>query len=175
MRLSSPCSRRNVMFIAIALNVDASRFMPAMPGITMSRSLAGVSEPMISRKTIGSTKLKNAAVGLRQNCLRSRRNCRQPRTAASDMDRLLRFGGQLEVDVLEAGARDGQLAHGAAAGERVGGQLVQQVGGVVDLALLQLAVLAAPGHPHPLGGADAELAGRSDREDPAVLDDRHAV
>src|SRR4051794_30498759 len=143
MRLSSPCSRRNVMFIAIALNVDASRFMPAMPGITMSRSLAGVSEPMISRKTIGSMKPKNAAVGLRQNCLRSRRNWRQPSATASDTDDLL-LRGELEVDVLEARPRHGQLAHRAAAGERLGGQLVQERRRIVDLALVQLAVLAAP-------------------------------
>src|SRR3954454_6943398 len=139
MRLSNPCSRRNVMFIAIALNVDASRFMPAMPGITMSRSLAGVSEPMISRKTIGSRKPKNAAVGLRQNCLRSRRNCRQPKATASDTDGLLcLFGRELEIDVLEARPHDRQLAYRAAARQRLGGQLVQQLRGIVDLALVQL-------------------------------------
>src|SRR4051812_16049671 len=142
MRLSSPCSRRNVMFIAIALNVEAMTFMPAIPGITMSRSLAGVIDPMISRNTIGSRKPKNAAVGLRQNCRRSRRNCRQPR-ASSDTDRILRrlVGRQFEVDVLEARPHDRQLADRAATGQRLGGQLVQQLGGVVDLALVQLAVL----------------------------------
>src|SRR5262245_38383831 len=124
MRLSSPCSRRNVMFIAMALNVDAMTFMPAMPGMMMSRSLAGVSEPMISRNTTGSRNPKNAAVGLRQNCLRSSLNWRQPRATASDTDRLLRLvGGQLEVDVLEARPHNRQVAHGLAARERLGRQV----------------------------------------------------
>src|SRR5436190_1700090 len=134
------------MFMAIALNVEAITFMPAMPGITMSRSLAGVSDPMISRKTTGSMNPKNAAVGFRQNCLRSRRNWFQPRATTSDTDRLLLLGGQLEVDVLEARPHDGQLAHRGPAGERLGRQLVQQLRRVVDLALVQLAVLAAPRH-----------------------------
>src|SRR6478609_11408976 len=134
------------MFIAIALNVDAITFMPAMPGITMSRSLAGVSDPMISRKTIGSMNPKNAAVGLRQNCLRSSRNWRQPSATASDTDRLLfrLLGRELEVDVLEARPHDRQLAHGAAARQRLGREVVQQLGRIVDLAHVQLAVLAAP-------------------------------
>ena len=52
---------------------------------------------------------------------------------------------------------------------------MQQLRRVVDLALVQLAVLVAPRHAHALRGADAQLAGRPDREDAAVLDDRHAV
>src|SRR6478609_8249532 len=127
------------MFIAIALNVYAITFMPAMPGITMSRSLAGVSDPMISRKTIGSMNPKNAAVGLRQNCLRSRRNCRQPSATASDTDRLLLLlGRELEVDVLEARPHDSQLPDRRSARQRLGRQIVQQLRGVVDLAFVQL-------------------------------------
>src|SRR3954451_14451804 len=157
MRLSSPCSRRKVMFIAIALNVDAITFMPAMPGMMMSRSLAGVSEPMISRKTTGNRKPKNAAVGLRQNCWRSSRNWRQPMAIASDTDRLLLLvGGQLEVDVLEARPHDGQVAHWLPARESLGRQVVHQLRRVVDLSLVQLAVLAAPRHAHALRGADAQ-------------------
>src|SRR5690349_5484858 len=176
MRLRRPCSRRKVMFIAIALNVDAITFMPAMPGITMSRSLAGVSDPTISRKTIGSMNPKNAAVGLRQNCLRSRRNWRQPMATASDTDDLLRLvRRQLEVDVLEARPHDGQVADRGTARQRLRRQFVDQLRRVVDLALVQLAVLAAPRHPHALRGADAELGRGPDRQDPPVLDDRDAV
>src|SRR5689334_3843653 len=120
--------------MARALNDDAMTFIPAIPGTTMSRLSCGVIAPMISRKTSGSRKLKNAAVGLRQNWRRSSRNWRQPRATASDTGRLP-VGGQLEVDVLERRPGDGQVAHGAAAGERLGRQLVQQRRRVVDLAL----------------------------------------
>src|SRR5437868_2343728 len=121
-----------------ALNVEAITFIPAIPGTTMSRWAWSVSAPMISRKTSGSTKPKNAAVGLRQNCLRSRRNWRQPKVNASDTDRLLGFlGGQLEIDVLEARARDSELPQRASARQRLRRQVVQQLRRIVDLALLQ--------------------------------------
>src|SRR3954470_16353266 len=134
--------------MASAVNVEAITFIPAIPGTTMSRLSCGVIDPMISRKTIGRKKLKKAAVGLRQNCLRSRRNWRQPRVRASDTDGLL--GGQLEVDVLERRAGDGEVAHGAAAGEGLAGQLVPEPRRVVDLALVQLAVFVAPADVDPL-------------------------
>ena len=118
--------------------------------------------PAPARITSGSTKLKNAALGLRQNMRRSRRYWRQERTSVSLTVRSPRGGapggiagrvrhgrldirGQLQVDVLERGPPDGQLLQPLAARERLGGQLVQQRGGVVGLALDELPVGAAVG------------------------------
>src|SRR5687768_8959700 len=87
--------------------------------------------PMRNKNSSGRTKLKKAADGLRQNILRSRRYWCQARAAASGTDGHLlrgddvgRVGGQLQVDVLERGAHDGQLGDGGAAGDGGGGQLV---------------------------------------------------
>ena len=73
------------MFMASALNVVAMTLMPAMPGTITSRSSWSPPKiaPNSARKSSGSTKLKNAAVGLRQNIRRSRRYWRQARAAAS--------------------------------------------------------------------------------------------
>ena len=63
------------MFIARALNVVAMTLMPAMPGTITSR-FAWLPEkiaPNSARNSSGRKKLKNAAVGLRQNILRSSR------------------------------------------------------------------------------------------------------
>ena len=76
-----PCSRRNVRLKAIALNVVAITLIPAMPGITMSSSSGSLAntDATSSSSVSGSTNEKNAALGLRQNSLRSRRNCSQAR------------------------------------------------------------------------------------------------
>src|SRR3954468_21019036 len=121
MRLSTPDSRRNVRLKASAENVVDSTAMPAMPGTMTSRSswLPEKIAPKKARKSSGSRKLKNAALGLRQNSLRSRRNCLQVR-ATSDL-----IGGQLQVDVLQRRARDLEGLERLAACERRAGQLVQ--------------------------------------------------
>src|SRR5919109_1646201 len=140
MRFSTPCSRRNVMFIASALNVVDMIAMPAMPG-TMTSRLAW-SPPKIApnraRNSSGRKKLKNAADGLRQNIRRSRRYWCQARTAVSATGgRLLGLGGglaplgdrlgrQLEVDVLERRPRDGEVAQPVAPRERGARELVQE-------------------------------------------------
>src|ERR687888_180559 len=116
MRLSTPCSRRNVMFIASALNVVDMIAMPAMPGTMTSR--LSWSPPKIApnsaRNSSGRKKLKNAADGLRQNIRRSMRYWCQARTADSATGgRLLglrgSLGRQLEVDVLEGRPRHGEV------------------------------------------------------------------
>src|SRR6476661_50248 len=140
MRLSTPCSRRNVRFMARALNVVDMMDMPAMPGTMTSRSFCEPLKiaPNSARNSSGSRKLKNAALGLRQNIRRSRRYWCQARVRASGMGvGGLGLGGQLEVDVLQRRARDAQVAQRLAAGQRRARELVQQRGGVVGLAGLQ--------------------------------------
>src|SRR4051794_8908459 len=162
MRLSTPCSRRKVMFIASALKVVAMTLMPAMPGTITSRSfwLPLKIAPKSARNSSGRKKLKNAAVGLRQNILRSRRYCCQARVAPSGIDGLrLLLGGELEVDVLERRPRDREIAQLLAAGQRRAGQLVQQRGRILGLAFLDLVLLVAP-RDAVARGAGAELAGR---------------
>src|SRR3954466_5824995 len=153
MRFSTPCSRRNVMFIARALNVVDITLMPAIPGTMTSRLswLPPKIAPNSARNRSGKKKLKNAADGLRQNIRRSRRYWCQARTAESGTrGRLLRlglrFGRQLEVDVLERRPGHGQVAQPLAAGERRARELVQQRGRVLGLARGDLAGLVAPGH-----------------------------
>src|SRR5690242_4791157 len=114
MRLSTPCSRRNVMFIASALNVVDITLIPAMPGTITSRFfwLPPKIAPNSARNSSGRKKLKNAADGLRQNIRRSRRYWCQLSVASLTGRRLLSLGerlgslghglgGQLEIDVLE--------------------------------------------------------------------------
>src|ERR1700726_3196294 len=125
-RLSTPDSRRKVMLYASAMNVADMTLMPAMPGTITLRScwLFENAAPKIASSNSGSRKLKNAALGLRQNSLRSSRYWRQSRTVASAMPhrpgagadvargdrlRLDQLGGQLEIDVLETRPRDAQL------------------------------------------------------------------
>src|SRR5919202_4819286 len=102
MRFSTPCSRRNVMLKARALKVVAITLMPAIPGMITARSrgLEENTNPKTARKSSGSTKLKKAADGLRQNIRRSSRYWRQVSAVSSAI------GGQLQVDLLERGARD---------------------------------------------------------------------
>src|SRR4051794_11125332 len=165
------------MFMARALNVVAMIDNPAMPGTITSRFAWSPEKiaPNSARKSSGRPKLKNAAVGLRQNIRRSSRYWCQV-SASSDMQRLAgRLGGQLEVDVLQRRTGDRQLAHGLAASQRRGRQLVHEPRRVVDLPRLQLALLVAPRHARPRRRARAELRGGADGEDAPVLDDRHAV
>src|SRR5919206_2416496 len=109
MRLSTPCSRRNVRFMARALNVVDMTLSPAMPG-TMTFSVFWSPEkiaPNSARNSSGSAKLKKAALGLRQNIRRSRRYCRQVRASASGTDGLLALlGGELEGNLPQRRARD---------------------------------------------------------------------
>src|SRR5919205_4201481 len=102
MRFNTPCSRRNVMLNASAVNVVDITLIPAMPGTITFRScwLPCRIAPKKARNSNGSRKLKNAALGLRQNSRRSSRYCRQVR-ARSDL-----IGGQLQVDLLQRRARD---------------------------------------------------------------------
>src|SRR4051812_2426755 len=133
MRLRTPCSRRNVRFIASALNVVDITLMAAMPGTITSRLLwlPPKIAPNRARKRSGRKKLKNAADGLRQNIRRSRRYWCQARTAESATGgRFLGLRGglgrQLQVDVLERGARHREVAQRVAAGERRARELVQE-------------------------------------------------
>src|SRR5438270_12679055 len=96
--------------------------MPAIPGTMMFRSfwLPLAIEPKSARKISGNRKLKNAALGLRQNIRRSSRYWRQA-IASSDI------GRQLQVDLLQRGPRDVQVLEALAAGQRLSGELVQQL------------------------------------------------
>src|SRR6476646_8366834 len=96
--------------------------IPAIDGTSLSRScwLPLRIAPPPARNSSGSTKLKNAALGLRQTIRRSRRYWRQPSTTASGI------GGQLQVDVLERRATDAQLLQPLAARERGSRQLGEQ-------------------------------------------------
>src|SRR3954452_15993485 len=183
MRFSTPCSRRNVMFIASALNVVDITLMPAIPGTMTSRLswLPPKIAPNSARNRSGRKKLKNAADGLRQNIRRSRRYWCQASTAASGTGRRLLglglglgLGGQLEVDVLERRARHGQVAQRRAAGERRARELVEQRRRVFGLARHDLAALVAPRHA-VARGAGAERRRRSLGDEPPLLDDRDAV
>src|SRR3954454_19520456 len=178
MRLRTPCSRRKTRFMASALKVVDMTARPAMPGSMTSRSdwLELKIAPNSARNSSVRAKLKNAADGLRQNRRRSRRYWRQARPTASATGalRLLGVGGQLEVDVLERGPRDGEVAQRRPAGQGAARELVQQRGGVRDLALLEQPPLVAPGdavarRPGAERGRGAHL------EDAPLLDDRHAV
>src|SRR3954452_22269912 len=153
MRLSTPDSRRNVRLKASAENVVDSTAIPAMPGTMTSRSfwLPEKIAPKKARNSSGSRKLKNAALGLRQKSLRSRRYCLHV-SATSDL-----IGGQLQVDVLERRARDLELLERLAARERLAGQLVQRAGRVVGDDLGEPPGGVAVGDPHAPHGVDAEL------------------
>src|SRR3954447_7737707 len=135
MRLRTPDSRRKVRLKASALNVVDRTAMPAIPGTITLRSswLPEKIAPKKTRKSSGSRKLKNAALGLRQKSLRSRRYCLHV-SAMSDL-----IGGQLQVDVLQRRARDLEFVERLAARERLAGQLVQRARRVVGDQLDDLA------------------------------------
>src|SRR3954469_17435675 len=143
MRFSTPVSRRNVRLNASAENVVESTAMPAMPGTMTLRSswFPCSSAPKNPRNSSGSRKLKNAAEGLRQNSRRSSRYWRQVSAAAPGLAPLLMgVRRQLEVDLLQRGARDLQVGQALAATQRLAGELVQQHGRVVGDVLVQVAV-----------------------------------
>src|SRR4029077_8149119 len=130
--------------------------MTAMPAIAGTRRLSWCwlplsAAPAPARISSGNRKLKNAALGLRQNMRRSRRYWRQLRAIASGIG-----GSQLEVDVLERRASHGQLLEALAARERFGGELVEERGRVGGVALLEIARGGAVVDP-VVGRADAEL------------------
>src|SRR3954470_18395334 len=186
-RFSTPCSRRNVMFIASALKVVDMTLIPAMPGTITFRFfwLPPKIAPKSARNSSGRKKLKNAADGLRQNIRRSRRYWCQLSVASLTGGRLLCLGGrlgplghrlrgQLEVDVLQRRTGHRQVLEPLAARGRRARELVQQRGRVVGLARREVAGLVAPRHPIA-GGAGAERRGRPLGDDPPLLDDRDAV
>src|SRR5437588_2708124 len=106
------------MLNARAVNVVDITAMPAMPGTITFRAcwLPWRIAPKNARNSSGSRKLKNAALGLRQNSRRSSRYCRHASATPSATDDRLRgllgcagrLRGQLEVDVLERRARHGE-------------------------------------------------------------------
>src|SRR5436190_4910149 len=172
MRFRTPDSRRNVRLKASAENVVDSTAMPAIPG-TMTLRLSWLSlkiAPKKARKSSGSRKLKNAALGLRQNSRRSSRYWRQVSATASGL-----ISRQLQVDLLQRRARDLEVLQALAARQRLGGQLVQQCRGVVGDVLDELPARIAVGDAHAPRRVGAQLARRALGEDVAALDDRHAV
>src|SRR4051794_13757561 len=175
MRLSTPCSRRKTRLCASALKVVDMTASPAMPGTITSRSdwLPLKIAPKSARNSSGRKKLKNAAVGLRQNSRRSRRYWRQASCIVSATGTAL-LGRELEIDVLERRPRDRQVAQRLAARERRARELVQQRGRVARLALVQDAVLVAPGDA-VARRPRAQRRGRPHLGDPTLFDDRHAV
>src|SRR3954466_6730980 len=154
-----------------ATNVPDMTDIPAMPGTrTLSSSWSPwKSRPKKARKSSGRPRLKNAALGLRQNRRRSRRYwCHS--SATSDMTglRLLDVGGELGLDVLQRGSADLQVLELLAAGQRVGGQAREQARGIVGHMLDLLAQRVAVGHAHAGAMADPELAWRAFGEDRAA-------
>src|SRR5260370_6017412 len=105
--------------------------MPAIAGISRFSScwLPCRIAPPPPRNSSGNRKLKNAALGLRQNMRRSSRYWRHASTSVS------LIGGQLQGGVLERRARDAELRQPLAARERLGGERAQQCRRIVGLAL----------------------------------------
>src|SRR5205807_8595740 len=99
------------MLNASAVNVVDITLIPAIPGTITFRScwLPCRIAPKNARNSSGSRKLKNAALGLRQNSLRSSRYWRQASSATSaTIGGLLLARGQVQIHVLERRARDAQ-------------------------------------------------------------------
>src|SRR2546423_5761023 len=171
MRLSTSVSRSCVMLKASAVKVVERMLIPAMPGTMMFSVFWSLdaSPPTSASRISGSRKLKKAAEGLRQNIRRSSRYWRQVRAMA------LSIAGQLQVDVLQRGPRDRQVAQALPALQGGARELVQQRRGVVGLALLDQSAAVAPGDAVARRVARTQLAGSPVGEDPSVLDDRHPV
>src|SRR3954453_5414676 len=144
--------------------------MPAIPGtMTSSEAWSPLEiDPNSARKISGNRKLKNAALGLRQNIRRSRRYCRHA-SPRSDI------GRQLQVDLLQRRPRDLDLVELLAARERLAGELVKDARRIVGDDLGQLSGGVEIRAPPPPRRVDPELARRADREDAPALDDRHAI
>src|ERR1700760_2474377 len=184
MRLSTPRSRRNTMLDDSAVNVADIPAMPAIDGTSLLRSLWLPLRmmPPATRNSSGSRKLKKAALGLRQNRRRSSRNSPQASETGDGapsltIGRLLgRVGRQLQVDVLEGRPRHAEPLQTSSLGERGPGQLVQQRGRIVGLALDEAAVAVSVADPVRRGAVvGAELLRFALDDDPPVLDDRHPV
>ena len=149
--------------------------MPAIAGTSRFRSCwfpCRIAPPP-TRNSSGSTKLKNAALGLRQNML--------------PLQSVLPPSERQGVSVIEAvssrytsssvGRPTLSSSSCSPLAERLAGELVQQPRRVLGLALDQLAVAIAVGDPilRGAGRVGSEFARRPDREHAPVLDDRHAV
>src|SRR5271154_5822205 len=120
--------------------------MPAIAGTSLSRSLwlpLRIAPPA-ARNSSGNAKLKNAALGLRQNIFRSSRYWRQPSTRVWLPAHPLCIGGPPQVDVLQRGPPGGQIRQPPPLGERSLRQLVEQRRRVVGLELDQLPLVVAP-------------------------------
>src|SRR3954447_234271 len=167
-RLSTPLSRRNTRLNARALNVVASTAIPAIPGTMTLRSswLPCRIAPKSPRNSSGSRKLKNAALGLRQNSRRSSRYWRHV-SARSDI------GRQLQVDLLQGRPRHLEVEELLAARQRLARELMQHPRRVVGHDLVRIPRHVPVGHPTPPRRVDAELARRALGQDPPALDDRH--
>src|SRR5581483_3671302 len=127
-----------VMLKASAVNVVDMTLIPAMPGTITFRScwLPCRIAPKKARKRSGKRKLKKAALGLRQNSLRSRRYCRHAKVITSGtLHVLVGVGRQLKVDVLERGSRHCQGVETFAAGQGRARELVQQRGRILGVVL----------------------------------------
>src|SRR5215210_1307982 len=85
----------------------------------------------------------------------------------------VRLGGELEVDLLERRPRDLEALEPLAATDRVAGEAVEQLGGIVGL-VLDPAAAGQVGHPIARA-ARAELVRRTLGDDPPLLHDRHAI
>src|SRR6185312_5508836 len=121
--------------------------MPAIPGTITSRSLCFVRTAASStRNSSGSRKLKNAALGLRQNMRRSSRYWRHESAATPGEPATSGIGGQLQIDVLERRAGDAERFEPLTARERRRGQLVQERRRIVRLALVEQSAAVAPRH-----------------------------
>src|SRR3984885_11623031 len=145
------------MLYAPAANVVDITLMPPIDGPCLLRScsLPLRITPPAARNSSGSTKLKNAALGLRQNILRSSRYWRQLSTSASGTAGLparaapagsvvrrgvrvrVGVGCQFQVHVLERRAANRQLLQAFPARKRRVGELMQQTRRVVGLPLDQ--------------------------------------
>src|SRR5881392_52204 len=128
--------------------------MAAIEGTSRFRScwLPERMMPPPARISSGSRKLKNAALGLRQNMRRSSRYWRHPSTIASGI------GGQLQVHVLECRTPDEQVVEPFAPRQRRGRQLGQQRRRVVGVVLHEVPRGVAVGDAIVPGGPVAELA-----------------
>src|SRR5438046_297093 len=105
------------MLYASAVKVVDITLRAAIAGTRRFRScwLPDRMTPPPAKNSSGSRKLKKAALGLRQNILRSRRYCLHVSVSVSAI------GGQLQVELLERRAAHGEVLQALAARERLAG------------------------------------------------------
>src|SRR5580704_3507873 len=170
MRFRTPRSRRNTMLYASAVNVVDITLIPAIAGTSLFRSLwfpCRIAPPPI-RNSSGSTKLKNAALGLRQNIFRSRRYWRQLSKSTS------LIGGQLQIHVLQTRAPHAQLLQAFALLQGLCREFVQQLCRILGLSLDPLSVRTPIGDRVLLragwvaGWVGHQIPWRPDRQHPPV-------